>query len=155
MNEAKPIKVKQEKESFREKISDLFEEMWEKIGQHHHGVSGRAVHDATPDTDLSETENVLTYCLELPGMGENDVEVLVDANGLIVRGEKRDEREEQGENYIFKERRFGRFERVFTLPGNVKTDEIKASFDKGVLTVRVPCEATLEGEAKKITISSG
>ena len=154
MNEARPVKVKHTKESFREKITDLFEEMWEKIGQHHHGVSGRALHRVAPDTDLSENENVLTYSLELAGMDENDVEVLLDAGRLVVRGEKHDEREERGENYVFRERRFGSFERSFALPSNVKDDDIKARFDKGVLTVTVSYEAARASGIKKIEVTS-
>lgn len=152
MNEPKIIKVDETKESFQERISDLLEDMWEKIGRYHHGVSGRAARHA-PDTDLSETGNVLTYSLELPGMDENDVEVVIDSGRLIVRGEKRDEREETGKNYIFTERRYGRFERSFVLPANVEQDNVQAGFDKGVLTITVPYKASGGSKARKIKVT--
>lgn len=153
MNDPKPVKVERTKESFREKISDVLEDMWEKIGQYHMGVSGQAAHDVKPSTDLSEAENTLTYSLELPGMDDGDIEVSIDSGRLVIRGEKRDEREESGENYIFKERRFGRFERAFALPANVEEDNIKAVFDKGVLTVKLPCERGREKPSRKIEVT--
>lgn len=154
MNDEKRIKVKHAKESFRERVSDIFEEMWEKIGQHHHGIAGRAGSGVPADTDLSEAENVLSYTLELPGMDENDVEVAIEAGRLAIRGEKRDEREETGANYVFKERRFGSFERVFALPANTEEDDVKASFSKGVLTVTVPCKAASGGGSRKIEVTT-
>ena len=155
MGKSKKIKVKT-KESFKEKISDLLEDMWEKIGQYHEGESGHALRrPVAADTDLSETENALNYNLELPGMDENDVEVAIDSGRLIVRGEKRGEREEKGRNYIFKERRYGRFERSFVLPADVEQDRIKAKFDKGVLKINVPYRASEEGSVRKIKVSQG
>lgn len=154
MVDPKVVKVEETKETFRQRISDLLEDMWERIGQHHHGVSGKSLHGVTPDTDLSERGNALTYSLELAGMDENDVEVTIDADRLIIRGEKQDEREEENEDYVFKERRFGRFERSFTLPANVDQEKVQAKFSKGVLTVTVPRTPSDEGEAKKIPITS-
>lgn len=154
MNDSKIVKVEETKETFRERVSDLLEDMWEKIGQHHHGVSGHSLHDVTADTDLSEEGNAFTYSLELAGIDEKDIEVIIDADRLIIRGEKRDEREEKNENYVFKERRFGRFERSFTLPANVDQDKVQARFDKGVLTVTVTRKPSSDRKAKKIKITS-
>jgi len=155
MTDSKQVEVQHEKESFREKISDVFEEMWEKIGQRHYGTAGRAAKGVAADTDLSEAENVLNYSLELPGMDENDVEVAIEAGRLAIRGEKRDEREETGSNYVFKERSFGSFERIFTLPANAEEESIEASFNKGVLTVTVPCKAGGEDGTRKIEVTAG
>lgn len=153
MNESKVVKVEETKETFREKISDLLEDLWEKIGQHHQGVSGQPLQGVSSDTDLSEKDNVLTYSLELAGMDENDVEVIIESDRLIIRGEKQDEREEENENYVFKERRFGSFERSFTLPANVVQGKIQARFEKGVLTVTVPRKPGDGSAAKKIPIN--
>ena len=154
MGKPKKIKVKETKETFKERISNLLEDMWEKIGQYHEGESGHALRrPVVADTDLSEMENALNYNLELPGMDENDVEVLVDSGRLIVRGEKRDEREESGKNYIFKERRYGRFERSFVLPAAVEQNKIKAKFSKGVLKINVPYKTKEEGSTTKIKVT--
>ncbi|MDJ0955882.1 MAG: Hsp20/alpha crystallin family protein [Arenicellales bacterium] len=152
MGKSKKIKVKT-KESFKEKISNLLEDMWDKIGQYHEGESRHPVdRPVAADADLSETENALNYNLELPGMDESDVEVAIDSGRLIVRGEKRDEREETGKNYIFRERRYGRFERSFVLPADVEHDKVKARFEKGVLKINVPYRAT-EGNVRKIKVT--
>ena len=154
MNESRVIKVEETKESFREKISDLLEDMWEKIGRYHQGISGGALRQyEAPDADLSESENVLTYSLELPGLDENNVEVVLDSGRLIIRGEKQEEREETGRNYIFRERRYGCFERSFVLPANVEQDHVQAGFDKGVLKVTVPYKVSGDTAAKKIEIA--
>ena len=65
-------------------------------------------------------DNFLTYSLKLPGLDENDIEVMIDKGRLTVRGEKRNAREESDGNYVFEERRFGRFERTFTVPAGVE-----------------------------------
>ena len=73
------IKVKKDedtKATFKDRISDIVEEMWEKIGQHHHGFYARAGSLSKPDTDLSATEDVLTYRVELPGV---DDEIVTEA----------------------------------------------------------------------------
>ena len=140
------------KRTFKEKMSGLLEDMWDKIGQHHHGIYATPGKLGKPDADLSESNEVLTYQLELPGIDEDDVEVEIDSGMLSIRGEKRDEQEEKGENYIFRERRYGSFERRFMIPESAKTNEVKATFTQGVLTVTVPYEANKQGDSKKIDV---
>jgi len=154
MANTKIIKIEESKESFKEKVSDLLEDMWDKIGRYHHGVSGHVARKFDgPDTDLSDAENVLSFKLELPGVDEDDVEVAINSGRLIVSGEKSDERQQTGNNYIFRECSYGRFERSFPLPEKVKPGESQAAIDKGVLTVTVPYVASNDGEARKIDVT--
>ena len=75
-------------------------------------------------------------CLELPGLdADNDVTVEVDRGRLVVRGERRDEREDAERD--LREVRYGSFRRSFALPEHVTADAVTASYDAGVLTVRV------------------
>ncbi len=92
----------------------------------------------------------LILTAELPGMIEDDVHLEIENNILTIRGEKREEREEGDEKRSFHvwERRYGSFQRAFTLPKSVTTDKIKANFDNGILTVRMPKAA----KAKSRTI---
>ena len=143
------------KKSFKDKMSDLLEDMWDKIGQHHHGLYATPGKMGKPDAELSESSDVLTYKLELPGMSEEDIDVEISDGMLSVRGEKRDESEEKGDNYIFTERRYGSFERRFLVPENVDAKDVKASFDKGVLKITVPYKAEAGKPAKKIPVESG
>jgi len=75
------------------------------------------------------------------------------SNGtLTISGEKKDERENKEKDYYFSERRYGSFKRAFRLPEGVDTDKIEASFDKGVLTVRLPKTTEARKAEKKIEI---
>jgi HSP20 family protein len=141
------------KRTFKEKMSELLEDMWDKIGQHHHGLYATPGKIGKPDADLSESNEVLTYQLELPGMDDDDIEVEISPGMLSIRGEKRDEQEEKGGNYIFRERSYGSFERRFIIPESANVKKVKATFDKGVLVVTVPYEFDKQGETKKIDVN--
>jgi len=76
--------------------------------------------------------------LELPGVDvEKDVNVEVDKGRLVIHGEHRDERAEEENGRTLREIRYGSFRRSFQLPAHVTGEAIKASYDAGVLTVRV------------------
>ena len=151
MNETRPVKVEHEKQGFKERYSEMLDDMWEKIGRHHHSISGHVAGDVS--ADLSDSQTAYTYSLDLPGMDENDVEVAVESGRLVIRGEKQDDRKEKGDNYVFRERSFGQFERSFTLPANAREKDIEASFKKGVLAVKIPYKAGKEKAVRKIPIS--
>ena len=93
-----------------------------------------------PAVDVEESADELLLTAELPGMREENVNVDIENNILTIRGEKREEREEgdEGSRYHVSERRYGSFQRRFTLPRSIEADAIRAEFDSGVLTVRLP-----------------
>ena len=91
-----------------------------------------------PRVDIAETENGFEIRAELPGVSENDVNVSVTDNLLIIKGEKQQEEETEGKNYHRVERRYGSFQRSFTLPRHIETDAINAEFKDGVLTLGIP-----------------
>jgi HSP20 family protein len=88
--------------------------------------------------DLVESGDELVLRADLPGMTEDDVSIEIKDNVLTISGERRSENEEKGESFYRAERAFGSFSRSLTLPEGVSPDAVKASFDKGVLEVRVP-----------------
>jgi HSP20 family protein len=92
----------------------------------------------TPAMDLLEAEDHLLLKADLPGLSEDDVQIEVRDNVLTVSGERKAESEEKGEGYYRVERAFGGFSRSLTLPEGVDHERIEASFDKGVLQVRIP-----------------
>lgn len=104
--------------------------------------------------DFSENDKAVTVTAEVPGMTEDDVEVTLHEGVLTIRGEKKSEREEKGENFYLSERRFGSFSRAFRLPEGVKEDEIAASFKKGVLTVTLPKAARAQKAARRVSVKS-
>jgi HSP20 family protein len=93
-----------------------------------------------PDTDVIERENEIRVVCELPGMHAEEVELSLENNILTISGQKEERREERTEQdtYHLSERRWGRFSRSFVLPREVEQEQIRATFQDGVLTVVIP-----------------
>ena len=103
-----------------------------------------------PAFDISENDKEFVVSAELPGIDIKDVEITISDGILSVRGEKRQEKEDKGEDYHRIERRYGSFHRSFRIPGKVESDKIDASYKDGILKVLLPkAEGT---ETKKIEI---
>jgi len=109
---------------------------------------------AFPKMDVSETEKEFKVSAELPGMDEKDIDVSVSNEVLTIKGEKKAEKEEKKPNYYRMERSYGTFHRSIPLPSEVKKDQIKASFKKGILNIVLPKSEKAVKESKKIKISS-
>ena len=109
---------------------------------------------AAPAVDVSETDKAYEITAELPGMDEKNIEVNVANGGITIKGEKKEETEEKNKDYYVSERRYGSFERHFTLPESVDADKIAATFKNGVLKVTLPKTAEAQKPAKKIDIKA-
>jgi len=107
----------------------------------------------TPMVDVSETETELKIRAELPGLTLEQVEIHLQDNVLTLQGEKKQEQKEEHENFHRIERCYGTFSRSFTLPANVKTDAIQATFKNGILLITLP--KVEEAKSKKIEITTG
>ena len=106
-----------------------------------------------PAVNVEEAADELLLTAELPGMREEDVNVDIENNILTIRGEKREAREEgdEGHRYHVWERRYGSFQRAFPLPSSIQADAIRAEFDRGVLTVRMPKSPEAKGRTIEIS----
>jgi HSP20 family protein len=100
--------------------------------------NGESARRWAPAMDLVEADDHLVLKADLPGMSEDDVRIEVRDNVLTVSGERKAGHEEKRSGYHRVERAFGSFARTLTLPDGVDVDSIEASFDKGVLEVRIP-----------------
>jgi HSP20 family protein len=109
---------------------------------------------SAPPIDMSEDEKAYKITAELPGLDAKDVDVSVSGDRLILKGEKRQEREEKNKNYYFSERAYGSFQRAFELPASVDRDKVAADFSKGVLTITLPKTAEAQKQAKRIEVKS-
>ena len=89
---------------------------------------------------------------ELPGMDENNIDVKFSDGTLTIKGEKRDEREEKKKNFYLAERRYGSFQRSFSVPKSVDAGRIEANFKNGVLTVTLPKTPQARQNEKKIPV---
>jgi HSP20 family protein len=132
--------------ALRDEMEDMFSRVWGN------GGSLWAADEMGTSLDLSETEKGVEVRMDLPGVKPDDIDIQVDGNLLTIRGERKEEREEKGRNYLRVERRSGTFARSVTLPCAVRQDEAAAEYRDGVLTVTLP--KADEATAKKITVKS-
>lgn len=118
-----------ELERIRREFDRLIEEMWPR----------EEVERAfAPAVEMYETDNEIVVKAELPGVKKENIEVSIKDNTLHIRGEKKEEREEKTETIHRLERVYGKFERVLTLPVDVKAEEVKAEYKDGILEIRLP-----------------
>jgi HSP20 family protein len=113
------------------------------------GVSRRWI----PAMDLVETDEEFVLRADLPGVDEADVNIELEDNVLTISGHRSAEHEQQGEGYYRIERGSGEFLRSLTLPEGVDPEAIKATFNRGVLEVRVPKPE--QRKPRKVAISVG
>jgi len=104
----------------------------------------------SPAVDVSETGDKVTVKAEVPGMEAKDIEINLVGDILTIKGEKKSEREEKGENYHMVERSYGSFSRSLKLPAAVEADKIEASYKQGVLTVVCPKKEEVKPKAIEI-----
>ena len=107
-----------------------------------------------PSVDVSETDDGFEVRAELPGVAKDDLHVSVEDNLLTLSGEKRQEKVDDTHNYRRVERRYGSFQRRFTLPSEVEAEDIKAEFTDGVLTLSIPKPEAVKPTEIPITTAS-
>jgi HSP20 family protein len=109
---------------------------------------------AIPPVDLIERNGGYELQAELPGLTDQQIEVKL-ANGMMtIKGEKSSEKVEDEDDYHLRERSYGSFQRAFRVPDNVDTDNIQATFDKGVLRVTLPKSAAAIEKERKIEVKA-
>src|SRR5271166_4690894 len=134
--------------SLQNRLNRLFEEQYSG-GREESLTTGAFV----PPVDIYEDEHGIQLKLEVPGIDQKDLDVKVENNTLTVSGERKFEQEEKEENFRRVERHYGIFTRSFTLPSTVNTEDINASYDNGVLNIRLAKRA--EAKPKQIKVSVG
>jgi HSP20 family protein len=107
-----------------------------------------------PAVDVTDDENAYRITAELPGMTEKDVDVSIAGDTLVLKGEKRQEREEKEKNRYLAERTYGAFHRSFVLPEGIDRDKISAEFSKGILTLTLPKTPDAQKQQKKIEVKA-
>ncbi len=136
-------------------FSDMVQ-LRDEIGRWFEGVTERDKSKRSaiwaPDVDIKETDREILIKADLPGMKMEDIDVSVDEDQLVIKGERKEEKEEKDKNYIRVERSYGSFYRSFNIGVPVKSDQIKATYRDGVLVINIPkAEAK---KPKKIAVSS-
>ena len=115
--------------------------------------NGHALRRWVPAMDLVETDEDFILRADLPGLSEQDVNIELEDSVLTISGERKAEHEERKEGYYRVERASGNFSRSLTLPEGVDPEGVRATFDNGVLEVRIPKPE--QRKPRKVTISPG
>jgi len=107
-----------------------------------------------PAVDILETENELVLKADLPGVELKDVDIQLENGTLTLKGERKFEKEEKNKGFHRMERSYGSFVRYFTVPETVDVEQVRAAYDKGVLTVTLPKKEIAKPKAIKVQVSN-
>lgn len=133
----------------RRPLSTLFDEMFDDFLAPMQAASSSRT--SAPLMNVAETADAFVLTFELPGVEEKDISVQLDGDQLVLSAERKFLKEENTEFHRV-ELRYGTFARSVTLPKDVRSEEIEARLEKGVLTVRVP--KAEPSRARRIEIQS-
>jgi len=133
--------------NMQEQLSRVFGDALERTGEESNLTAW------APAVDIYETENELVIKADLPEVNPQDLDIRVANNILTIRGERKFEKKVNEENYLRIERAYGAFTRSFSLANSVKSEEIKADYQNGTLTLHIPKRE--ETKPKQIKVNVG
>lgn len=110
--------------------------------------------DFMPRIDVCETNKEISVHAELPGMEPENINITLDHNYLIIRGEKRAEKEDQSQPFYRIERAYGSFCRSIPLPDGVDRNKVDATFKRGVLKVKLRKTSEAQRKNRQIPIKT-
>lgn len=137
--------------SLRSAMDRLFEDSfvspmtWRTIGSNGDSIA--------PPLDVHETADELVVTAALPGMKAEDVEITMTGQTLTLRGEFKADEQVSKDQYLYRERRYGTFNRTLQLPVRVQGEKADATFTDGILTLRIP--KAEEVKPRQIRINAG
>lgn len=115
-----------------EKVFERYEHGWPRWPSLFRSAGGDIL---VPELDVHDNAKELVIEVELPGVDDKDVSVTLANGFLVIKGEKKSEREEKKDNYVLAERSYGAFQRSIRLPETIDELKLAAKFDKGVLRI--------------------
>ena len=115
-------------------------------------LAGSETEHAIAKFDLSENDKAVKIVADVPGVTEKDIDVVIKDGFLTIKGEKKSERKEEGENFYVSERNFGSFSRAFRIPDGIDQNSVAADFDNGVLTVTMPKLSKAKSDSRSISV---
>ena len=105
-----------------------------------------------PNLDVSEGKKDIIVKAEIPGVDRKDIDVSLDGRVLTIKGEKKQEIEDSGEQYHRMESSFGYYQRTLELPAEVDSSDVKATYKNGILKLKL--KKVKEAETKTIKIKT-
>lgn len=139
-------------DAFQQEMNRLFDDFFKGFGLRPSPEAAGALGPFAPQVDMTEDDKSIKVTAELPGIDEKDIDINLSRDALTIKGEKREEKEQKGEQSYYAERSYGSFTRVIPLPSEVNPDKAEANFSKGVLIVTMPKMHEEKKEQKKIEI---
>ncbi len=133
--------------SFHREVDRLFDDFFRSFDSRTPTFAGRAPR-VWPSVEVSNTEKEIKVTADVPGLEENDIEILLDNDVLTLRGEKTSE----NNGAQFSERFYGQFERRIPLGVEVEEDKVEAKFKNGVLSITLPKSPNAQAQVKRIAI---
>lgn len=138
---------------FRNEMNRLFEGFFNRSSLTPGWLEANEPGRWLPAIDMAESDTAIRIRVELPGIDPKDVDVSVSEDRLVIAGEKKTETETGGNGWTHRESHYGGFSRAIPLPEAVDPDQVKAHYDKGVLTVDLTKSTT--STARKVPVLSG
>lgn len=132
---------------FRE-LSEVFEDTLSRF------FAEPATRPWTPPVDIFETEDAVVLKMDLPDVKLEDIDIQVEEGTLIIKGERKFEREQTAKGYHRIERGYGAFRRAFPLPDTVDPERIQAEYKDGVLTITMPKKEAAKPRTIKVQVRS-
>jgi HSP20 family protein len=134
--------------SLQDQVNRLFDETFSR------GRSAESEMGSwAPAVDIYETEQELVLKADLPEVNQQEIDIRIENNMLTIRGERKFHNEVSQDNYLRVERAYGPFSRSFSLPNTLNAEAIKADYQNGVLSIRMPKRE--ESRPKQIRIGVG
>ena len=125
---------------------------WPSLYDPFRRAGARLAEWVAPAAEASGNDDAYRINVELPGVAEADIDLLVEDGVVTLKGEKRTEREEKGETWFFSERQYGAFSRSFRLPPDADPAGVDAALKDGVLTITVSKKAKTPPDSAKVKI---
>jgi len=135
-----------------DRMNRLFQDSFGNLSR---GEEGLPTANFVPAVDIYEDEQNITVKMEVPGIEQKDIDVRMENNTLVVRGERKFEKDEKEENFHRIERRYGSFYRAFSLPNTVDAENVSAEYDNGVLKIKLAKKAEAKPKQIKVNLGGG
>ena len=107
-----------------------------------------------PSVDIFETDNELVLKADIPGVDQKDIDIQLENGTLSLKGERKFERDQKNKGFHRQERSYGSFVRYFTVPETIDSENVKADFQAGVLTVTLPKKEIAKPKAIKVQVNN-
>jgi HSP20 family protein len=107
----------------------------------------------SPAVDIYETDNEVILKAELPEINQKDIDIQVENNTLVLRGERKFEKETKRENFHRIERAYGNFARSFTLPSTIDQEKIRADYKDGILKIVMPKKDEIKPKQIRVALN--